>query len=595
MRPKHATMTKRWRQVRTAIAAIVAAALAATAGAGVYLTQRYVHPPRRQAFVGGRILTMDAKDSVAEALLLEGDRIAKVGSDAEIRASLDGSTTVTDLHGRTLMPGIVDAHSHFPGSGLSAVAVNLNSPPIGDVKSLDEAFARLRERAAATPPGQRIMAFGFDNTLIAEKRFPTRTELDAISTAHPIYVNHISGHLGVANSRMLADAGIGADTPDPKGGKIDRDPSTHEPTGLVTEAVALRMMAIATNFRLPDVWRMLETANLQYLSMGITTAQMGLLEENYRRSLVPMASWNLLPMRLVVFPSPEVSDAILDGRVDATDTPRLHWGAFKMVLDGSIQGYTAFLSAPYFRRPEDQAERGYLSMDEAEFRARVMRYQAAGRQMAVHVCGDAAMDVFLDAFEAAQKAHPSADPRAIAMHSLVARPEQLERAARLGVTPSFTSTHVYYWGDRHRETFLGPERAAAVAPAGTAQKMGLRFAINMDTPVVPMNPWLLAWIVANRKTAAGLDLGPEERIDARRALRALTIDAAWQSFVDVDRGSIEPGKYADLIVLSDDPLRDPDSLREIRVLQTVVGGVTVYSRDDSQGARDAQGRGATPR
>lgn len=572
-------MRTRWRTLRRAIGALLLLVLVAAAGAGAYLTQRYVSPPHRQAFVRGQVLTMDERDSVAEAVVIEGDRIAMVGSTAGALAMVDQGTTVVDLQGRTVMPGIIDAHSHFPGSGLSAVAVNLNSPPIGSVGSVAEALDLLRARAAATPRGERIMAYGFDNTMVAERRFPTRTELDSVTTEHPVYVNHISGHLGVGNSRLLADAGITEATPDPPGGKIDRDPASGALTGLVTEAVALRMMATATNFALPDVWRMLETANEQYLSKGITTAQMGLLEENYRRSLVPLARWNLLPMRLVVFPSPEVADAILDGRVEASDTPRLHWGAFKMVLDGSIQGYTAFLASPYFRRPPEESERGYLSMDEAAFRARVVRYHASGRQMAVHVCGDAAMDAFLDAFEAAQEAHPANDPRAIAMHSLVARPDQLARAKRLGVTPSFTSTHVYYWGDRHRETFLGPERASAVAPAGTAAGLGLRFAINMDTPVVPMDPWLLAWIATTRRTSAGHDLGLPERIDVRTALRALTIDAAWQSFVDADRGSLETGKAADLIVLSDDPRKGGDVLRSIRVLRTVVGGVTVFERD----------------
>jgi hypothetical protein len=305
---------------------------------------------------------------------------------------------------------------------------------------------------------------------------------------------------------------------------------------------------------------------------------MGLLEENYRKSLVPLARLNLLPMRLVVLPSPDTAQGILDDNIEARDTPRLHWGAFKLVLDGSIQGYTAYLSTPYHRRPPEESERGYLSMEEKQFGETVMRYHTAGKQMAVHVCGDAAFDVFLNAFAAAQKAHPAADPRAIAMHALIARPDQLDRAKGLGVTPSFTSTHVYYWGDRHRDIFLGPDRAEAVAPAQTALTKGIRFALNMDTPVVPMNPWMLAWIAVNRQTAAGHDLGPGERIDALTALRAMTIDAAWQSFLENDRGSIERGKYADMIVLSGDPLRDPDNLRHIKVVRTIVGGITVFER-----------------
>jgi hypothetical protein len=555
----------------------VAILLLVAAGAVVYLTQRYVHPPGRQAFVNGRIVTMDAANSLAEAVVVEGDRILMVGSDAEARKFVDAGTKVVDLHGRTMMPGIVDAHSHFPGSGLSAVAVDFNSPPIGTTVSLEDGYARLRAKVADTPRGRWVMGYGLDNTLIAERRFPTMKELDAISTEHPIYVQHISGHLGVANSTATALLGITRDTPDPEGGKIEHDPRTGELTGLITESLALRAMAMATDFRWSDAWRMLGTAADQYLAVGVTTAQMGLLEENYRRTLVPLARLNLIPLRLVVLPSPVVASGILEGRIYATDTPRLHWGAFKIVLDGSIQGFTAFLSEPYFR-PPSEGYRGYLSFGEKEFRDTVMRYQAAGRQMAVHVCGDAAMDVFIDAFAAAQRAHPVADPRAIAMHALTIRPDQLDRAKELGITPSFSSAHVYYWGDRHTRTFLGPERAAMLTPERTALEKGVRFTNNMDTPVVPMNPWLLASITVARKTSEGHDLGPNERIDALTALRSITIDAAWQAFLEKDRGSIERGKYADLLILSDDPLRNPDNLRNIVVDRTIVGGVTVFER-----------------
>ena len=571
-------MRKKIKIVLIIIASVVGVLLLAALGAGLYLAQRYVHPPSRQAFINGRVLTMDARNTIAEAVVIERDHILMVGSTAEVRKYIESGTAVMDLQGKTMMPGIIDAHSHFPGSGLSAVGVDFNSPPIGTVKTLEQGYALLREKISSTTEGQWIMAFGFDNTLIAEKRFPTRNELDEISKSHPIYVNHISGHLGVANSAALAVAGISRETPDPPGGRIYHDPDTGELTGLVTEAVALKMMAMATNFSLPQVWQMLETANGQYLSKGITTAQMGLLEENYRKSLVPLAQMNILPLRLVVLPAPQVASGILDGRIEAVDTPRLHWGGFKLVLDGSIQGYTAFLSQPYYQLPLEGNDRGYLSMDEQQFRDMVMRYHSAGRQIVVHICGDAAMDVFLDAFATAQKAHPSADPRAVALHSLTVSPDQLDRAYKLGMTPSFTSTHVYYWGDRHRNIFLGPERTEALVPAQTAIKKGLRFALNMDTPVVPMDPWLLAWIAVNRKTAQGKILGPAERIDALTALRAITIDAAWQGFLDKDRGSIEPGKYADMIILADDPLRDPANLRNMQVVMTMVGGVKVFER-----------------
>lgn len=544
---------------------------------GVYLTQRYVNPPERQAFINGHVLTMDAANSVAQAVLVHQGRILKVGSNTEIQALVDDGTRVIDLKGKTLMPGIVDAHSHFPGSGLSEVAVDFNSPPIGETASLEEGYARLREKVASTSEGRWVMGFGLDNTMIAEKRFPTRQELDAISTAHPIYVQHISGHLGVANSPGLELLGISRDTKAPEGSEIGRDTATGELNGMITGGLALKAMAASTSFRINEVWRMLQTAGRQYLSVGVTTAQMGLLQEPYRKRLVPLAKYNLLPLRLVVWPAPTVARAILDGEVEANDTDRLHWGAFKIVLDGSIQGYTGALSRPYHQSPTP-GYKGELALSEQEFRDTVMRYHKANRQMAVHVCGDAAMDAFISAYAAAQKAHPRSDARAIALHSLVIRPDQLDRAKELGITPSFLATHVYYWGDRHAKTFLGPWLAPLITPEQTALKKGLRFTNHMDTPVVPMDPFLLAWITVTRQTASGAALGPSERIDALTALRSMTIDAAWQAFLEKDRGSLEVGKFADMIVLSGDPLASVDALRATKVEKTIVGGVTVYER-----------------
>ena len=544
---------------------------------GIYMTQRYLNAPARQAFINGHVLTMDDANRVAEAVLIEQDRIVSVGTTAEIQALMDDGTPVTDLAGKTLMPGIVDAHSHFPGAGLSEVAVDFNSPPIGKTASLQEGFARLREKAASTAEGRWVMGFGLDNTLIAEKRFPTRQELDAISTAHPIYVQHISGHLGVANSPALALLGITRESQAPEGSAIGRDAQTGELNGLITEGLALKAMAAATSFRIDEVWRMLQTAGRQYLSAGVTTAQMGLLQEPYRQRLVPLARFNLLPLRLVVWPDPVVANAILDGSVDASDSDRLHWGAFKIVLDGSIQGYTGALSRPYHQAPSP-GYKGELAWNEQALRDTVMRYHKANRQMAVHVCGDAAMDAFINAYAAAQKAHPRPDARAIALHALVIRPDQLDRAKELGITPSFLATHVYYWGDRHTKTFLGPWLAPLITPEQTALKKGLRFTNHMDTPVVPMDPFLLAWITVTRQTASGAELGPGERIDALTALRSMTIDAAWQAFLEKDRGSLEAGKFADMIVLSGDPLASADALRAIKVEKTIVGGVTVYER-----------------
>ncbi|MCP4843001.1 MAG: amidohydrolase family protein, partial [Halieaceae bacterium] len=202
----------------------------------------------------------------------------------------------------------------------------------------------------------------------------------------------------------------------------------------------------------------------------------------------------------------------------------------------------------------------------------------AGYQLAIHGNGDASIEDILDAFEAAQASHPREDPRMILIHGQMAREDQIARMAALGVTPSFFTAHTWYWGDRHRDIFIGPQRAENISPSRWAQKYGVRFSSHLDTPVTPMQPLQAVWSLVYRQTVGGDVLGPDQRIGIMDALRAVTIDAAWQVFQDENRGSLEPGKLADLVVLSGDLLRDPFTMRELQVDLTVIGGATVYER-----------------
>ena len=252
-------------------------------------------------------------------------------------------------------------------------------------------------------------------------------------------------------------------------------------------------------------------------------------------------------------------------------------GAVKIVADGSIQGYTGYLSEPYYTPYHGDADyRGYPSLSREELFAQVEALHKAGYQLAIHGNGDAAIEDILDAFEAAQKAHPVDDPRMILIHAQMARQDQLARMKKLGVTPSFFTAHTWYWGDRHRDIFLGPERAAQISPSRWAQEYGLHFSSHLDTPVTPMQPLQAVWSQVFRITTGGDVLGPEQRISVMDALRAVTLDAAWQVFQEDNRGSLNPGKYADLVVLSGDILDDPMAMRELQVERTVIGGATIY-------------------
>ncbi|MEE3330292.1 MAG: amidohydrolase [Myxococcota bacterium] len=537
--------------------------------------------PERSVYTGGPILTMNANDRVVEAIGVEGDRIASVGTRDEVLAWAGSNARVVELDGRTIVPGFIDAHGHFPGEGIYSQVVDLNAPPIGGVENMSQLLALLEERASETAAGDWVLGMSYDDTLLPERRHPTRRDLDAVSTAHPIAITHVSGHLAVVNSMALELVGLDRNSRNPEGGVLRRE-SDGELSGVLEENA---MHFIDEKIHTPSLLGSLEIVregNQRAISQGVTTVQSGLTPA----SLVPVFDWatrlGLISPRVVIWPAMGVADAVLDGSttLPAADGPDLWVGAIKLIADGSIQGYTGYLTEPYHVAPGDDSDfRGYPRIERNELRERVTRYHAAGLQVAVHGNGDASMDDILDAFEYALAQHPREDARPIIIHAQMARPDQLDRMAKLGVIPSFFSLHTFYWGDRHRELFMGPERASRMSPGATALAKGVRFTIHCDAPVVPLEPLRLVWSAVNRETRSGFIVGPDERIDAMQALRAVTIDAAYSMFLDKEVGSLEVGKFADLAILSGSPLDDPARIDELRVLETIRGGETIFSAD----------------
>jgi len=555
---------------------VVALLVAVALGSVLWLL---VSRRERVLYVGGPILTMDATNRVVEALAVDGERIAAVGTAAELRRWADEGARVVDLKGRALIPGFIDAHSHFPGAGLSAVMADLNSPPIGTVRSIGDVVERLREQASRTSGSDWVAGFGYDDSLLTEKRHPTRTDLDRASSQHLIAIMHISGHLAAVNSRALEHLGITRDTPDPDGGRIRRDAETGEPNGVLEETAAEEVMKRILRPSLLDALKILRRANELYLAAGVTTAQNGYASARDMQTLAWASRLGGISMRFILWPNPEATVALLDGSFTFRSPDEL-WvrrGAAKLIADGTIQGYTGYLGQPYHVPPgDDPGYRGYRRTPRNELIERVVRYHTQGWQVAVHGNGDAAIDDILDAFEAAQRAQPRKDARPVIVHAQMAREDQLDRMQRLGAIPSFFVLHTYYWGDRHRDIFMGPERAARISPARSAVERGMHFTFHADTPVVPMEPLRIVWAAVNRRSTSGAVIGEAQRIEPMLALRAVTIDAAYQYFEEQEKGSIEAGKLADLVILDRWPLQDPEHIDQIRVLETIIGGKTVY-------------------
>ncbi len=529
-------------------------------------------------YKNGDILTLDKNNSVVQAIGVRDGKIVAAGTSNEVNALVGANTKVIDLQGKTLIPGFYDAHSHFVYTGTNAkFETDLNSPPIGSVNSIEDMVQLLKKKQAELPANAWITGFGYDDTLLAERRHPTREDLDRVSTTQPVYVTHISGHMAVANSFALNQAGIKGATPDPEGGMIGRA-SNGEPDGFLAETAQGLVSNLKPALTGPQVLDGIKAAGQIYTAKGVTTANDGASSAGGIAALEAAAQSGNLPLRIVTWPTG------LQGMVAAKKlelkSGKVKIGGIKDFYDGSIQGYTGYLSEPYHTPHDGDAHyRGYPRSSKETLIANVDAAHKAGYQLFIHTNGDQAISDVLEAYRKAQQATPRSDARHTLIHAQMAREDQLDEMKTLGVIPSFFELHTYYWGDRHRDIFLGPDRSARISPTKSALQRGLPFTLHADTPVVPMDPLLMVWAAVNRVSTSGSVIGADQRISANDALRALTINAAHQNFEEKERGSIEVGKWADLVVLSANPSKvDPMKIRDINVLETVIEGKSVFTK-----------------
>ena len=559
-------------------------------------------PPADLVFFGDHILTLDPATEGADAVAVRGDRIVAVGSRDTLVRSVGPRTRVVELGERALLPGFIDAHGHLGLVMLVVDYLNVSSPPVGPMKSIDDIVAalqaRIEERRPA--PGELVVGYGYDDSLLAEGRHPDRDDLDRVSTTQPVVLLHVSAHLATANSAALAMIGYDATTPDPPGGVIRRREGSREPNGVLEEAALGPALASQANaLGTPERFAAAVHKALAYhAAFGLTTVQDGASYPAMVESLRAVARETPLALDVAAYlreeapkpgaaPAPGASPsggpavAALGHSRDYRSGVRV--AGVKFVLDGSPQGRTAWTTRPYQAPPPGQGPdyRAYPTLDPDYYRARAAELIEGGVPFLAHANGDAAIDLMIDGVERAVGAIEARggrvpDHRSIAIHAQLTRPDQLDAMKRLGVVPSFFAAHPFFWGDWHRTSF-GDARALAISPLRSARDRGLRFSIHNDAPVVPPDVLRLVEIAVLRKTRSGFVFGAGERIAVEDALRAVTIDAAYGYFEEGKKGSLTPGKQADLVILAADPRAvRPEAIGEIAVVETIARGRTVH-------------------
>jgi hypothetical protein len=559
---------------------VVAASLVATPGCS-----RGPSPAQTAdtIFSGGPILTINDAQPTAEAVAVKDGRILAVGARAEIAKAHQGpKTAMVDLGGRTMLPGFIDAHSHAFLIGFQALAANLLPPPDGGCTSIAGLQEQLRKHmnAPITTKSGWLLGFGYDDSQLAERRHPTRQELDAVSADKPVFILHQSAHLASANTKALELAGITKETKDPPGGVIRRE-QDGTPNGVLEESAMYPVMFAMPKATLADRVTLVEAGQNLSLRYGFTTIQEGAASPDVVEAEQAAGAEGRLKVDLVAYPNPLATplDSLLSPGWNREYRNRFRIGGIKIVLDGSPQGKTAWLTQPYKVPPPGRpaSYAGYASLPDSSVQRYVDFAFEHKLQVLAHCNGDAAADQLIAAVRKATATYGPADRRTVMIHSQTVREDQLDAMKDLGIIPSFFTMHTYYWGDWHRDETLGPERAMRISPLKSALDRGMKFTNHHDGPVgMPSSIMILASAV-NRTSRTGQIIGEGRRVDVMTALKALTLWGAYQYFEEDRKGSIEPGKLADFVVLSDNPTTvAPEKLFDLKVLETIKEGKSVY-------------------
>jgi predicted amidohydrolase YtcJ/heat shock protein HslJ len=532
----------------------------------------------------GSILTMAGDEpAYVEALVVADGRILFVGDKDEALALQTDATEVVDLEGKALLPGFLDSHSHYINALLVANQCQLYAPPAGPGADVPSIIAELQKFAAERniQPGEMIMAYGYDDTVMPDGRLLNRDDLDEAFPDNPVRVDHVSMHGGVLNSLALEKYGISADTPTPPGGVIVRKPGTDEPWGLIMETAFLPVFENSEPMTARQEIESTRAAQMLYAETGITTAHEGATHLPQLQTMMRATAAGANIIDVIAFPFiTDVENVLAEIPLERWGTYDRHFkiGGIKITLDGSPQGRTAYFSTPYLTGGPGGEEdwTGEPTFPEELVMQAFKKVYDLNVPLNAHCNGDAAIDLFLRAYEHARDGDFSRPWNVTTIHTQFMREDHIPKFVEYGIRPSFYTLHTYYFADAHQAN-RGPEQAAFISPMRDAIDAGLRPGNHTDFVVAPLDQMFQLWSAVNRISRSGEVIGADQRISAYEGLKAMTLWVAEQYGEEALKGSLETGKLADLVILDRDPVQvDPMDIRDIQVVQTIKEGRTIY-------------------
>ncbi|NYF23264.1 amidohydrolase [Sporosarcina sp. JAI121] len=531
---------------------------------------------KRYLFVDGEVITVNNENQVVEAVAVQGSRIIAVGSTEDILQLQDDHSEVIDLNGRTLMPGIIDSHLHITMYGTNELSVSCKNDSITSIQDL---LQLLKEQAAMTPSGEWIRAWGYHDQKIADKRFPTKEELDSVSTDHPIIVIRACSHISAVNSYALRCASIDKNTPNPEGGIIERD-GDGEATGLLLENAHMQMFQVAA-FSKDEIGEAHAVASEHFSKAGITsihdasgygTSNLRALQQDSAKGIIKQ---RVYAMGGALSKSENVVKALLNsGIVTGLGNDRFKIGPVKVFLDGSSSGPTIWTREPY---TSDSSDFGVHYFEQEQLEELFIPAHEQGWQITAHAQGDAAINMLLTCIEKANKLYPRKDARHRIEHAGIAAPDLIERMKIQGVIPTPNPAFLHEYGDGYCVSY--GKRAEQMYPLASYLEAGVPAAIASDCPVTDFSPMRGIHSALTRLSQNGKVIGEKETISLLDAIRMYTINGAYASFSENETGSIEPGKLADLIILDQSIIQSKvEGIPFVQVEFTMIDGEVVYER-----------------